>query len=238
MAETMKELGIDRLGHESASASSVSFVAHPPERRHRRPIAPALAGGCCCCCCCCLHTLGSIIGAAVAPTMGDRSGPRSYSPTSYFWEEEDERGAPALSAKDRAAITSGRPTSRPLPSLNEDFHDSDFVLNRHSAASLFWWSTLVVLMGGMFLCLIIYHEETRTDTFFSIVLVGGIIALLVFPGVQLAAAIVTFLILTFSSREDKGYQLRQLGKIVLGVAAGAVLGILAMVGIGFAMSLR
>ena len=37
---------------------------HPPERR-RRSVTLA-AHGCCCCCCCCLHSLGSLIGSAVA----------------------------------------------------------------------------------------------------------------------------------------------------------------------------
>lgn len=37
---------------------------HPPERRRRGVI--LAAHGCCCCCCCCLHSLGSLIGSAVA----------------------------------------------------------------------------------------------------------------------------------------------------------------------------
>lgn len=38
---------------------------HPPERRHRG-VTLAASGCCCCCCCCCLHSLGSLIGSAVA----------------------------------------------------------------------------------------------------------------------------------------------------------------------------
>ncbi|HEX7896831.1 MAG TPA: hypothetical protein VF950_03675 [Planctomycetota bacterium] len=39
---------------------------HPPERR-RKSVTLA-AHGCCCCCCCCLHSVGGLIGSAVAGT--------------------------------------------------------------------------------------------------------------------------------------------------------------------------
>jgi streptolysin S family bacteriocin protoxin len=38
----------------------------PPERR-RKSVTLA-AHGCCCCCCCCLHSVGGLIGSAVAGT--------------------------------------------------------------------------------------------------------------------------------------------------------------------------
>jgi hypothetical protein len=37
----------------------------PPERSSTMPVAAA-AGGCCSSCCCCFHTVGSLIGAALA----------------------------------------------------------------------------------------------------------------------------------------------------------------------------
>ena len=43
---------------------------HPPERRANRGVVVACTGSCCCCCCCCLHTLGGIVGAAVASPSG------------------------------------------------------------------------------------------------------------------------------------------------------------------------
>ena len=43
---------------------------HPPERRENRGVIVACTGSCCCCCCCCLHTLGGIVGAAVASPSG------------------------------------------------------------------------------------------------------------------------------------------------------------------------
>lgn len=40
----------------------------------------AAAGGACCCCCCCLHTVGGLIGAAVArPQVNISSGPEDES---------------------------------------------------------------------------------------------------------------------------------------------------------------
>lgn len=36
-----------------------------PERTASMPVAAA-AGGCCSCCCCCFHTLGGLVGAAMA----------------------------------------------------------------------------------------------------------------------------------------------------------------------------
>src|SRR5262245_37793029 len=57
--------------------SPIRFEAHPPERK-RRPQSVVVACGCCCCCCCCLHTLGGVIGAAVAPAFGRRAYPSKY----------------------------------------------------------------------------------------------------------------------------------------------------------------
>ena len=66
-----------------AEIARITVVAHPPERGGRRPTPPAQAGGCCCtCCCCCLHSLGALIGAAVAPAWRTHRPP----PTQ---EEED-----------------------------------------------------------------------------------------------------------------------------------------------------
>ncbi len=46
---------------------TVQIEHHPPERR-RRSVVTMHQGCCCCCCCCCLHSVGGLIGAAVAPT--------------------------------------------------------------------------------------------------------------------------------------------------------------------------
>lgn len=49
-------------------SDKVQLERHPPERR-RRPVMTLNAGCTCCCCCCCLHTVGSLLGAAIAPAL-------------------------------------------------------------------------------------------------------------------------------------------------------------------------
>jgi hypothetical protein len=99
-----------------------------------------------------------------------------------------------------------------------------------SAVSLFWWTLLVLVTGGMVFGML-------TDGGAGIA-VAGIIVLLVFPGLQLGAAVLTAVFLAVSRRPDRGYQLRQLGKIVKGVLVGTALGILVMVIIGLLLSIR
>src|SRR6266540_1367403 len=41
----------------------IAIRSHPPERRRRQG---NVAACCCCSCCCCLHSLGGLIGSAVA----------------------------------------------------------------------------------------------------------------------------------------------------------------------------
>lgn len=65
----------------------ITVTAHPPERGRVRSLVPAQAGASCCCCCCCLHSVGALVGAAVAPVMRDRQRPRTQ-------EEEDYADAP------------------------------------------------------------------------------------------------------------------------------------------------
>ena len=61
----------------------ITFTAHPPERGRARSLAPAQAGASCCCCCCCLHSLGALVGAAVAPGFRSRKGPRTQEEQDY-----------------------------------------------------------------------------------------------------------------------------------------------------------
>jgi hypothetical protein len=87
-----------------------------------------------------------------------------------------------------------------------------------SAVSLFWGTVLVLGAVGGFL--------------FGVaegLVVGAIILLLVLPGVQLGAALVTALLLAVGARPDKLYQFQQLARIVLGTVAGTSLGLLLMV---------
>jgi hypothetical protein len=90
-----------------------------------------------------------------------------------------------------------------------------------SAVSLFWWTLLILVICGIMLGFI---KEGPNGLVF-----GLIIIVMVLPGLQLGAAIVAALIMAVSNRPDKSYQLRQIGKIVLGVMVGAGAGILALV---------
>src|SRR5262249_33950685 len=96
-----------------AACTPVVVVAHPGERRRGCSTVPAQAGHCCCCCCCCcLHSLGGLIGAAVAPNLG-APGPRSYMRLTYYWDEEDyDAGPRTLSGRERESITA-EPLSAP-----------------------------------------------------------------------------------------------------------------------------
>jgi hypothetical protein len=67
-----------------STADTPTIESHPPERRRRTEI--HMCHGSCCCCCCCLHTLGGIIGSAVAPGYGKNN---RMPITSYYDEQPD-----------------------------------------------------------------------------------------------------------------------------------------------------
>jgi hypothetical protein len=69
-------------------------------------------------------------------------------------------------------------------------------------------------------------------------IVGLVILALVFPAVQLVAALITLFWLALSSRPDKSFQLLQIGKLTLGLVIGTVAGIVGMIGIGVILSGR
>jgi hypothetical protein len=167
----------------------VIITKNAPERRRRA--VTTLCGCTCCTCCCCLHTLGSLIGAAVAPTI-TRGAPM---PITYYYDEETGDALPEISK----------------PGL--------------SAVSLFWWISCFLIFCSFLYTILL--EKGRVDS----MMVTGVILLLVFPLLQLASAVVTLIVFGFWPRPDRGYQLKQLGKITAGVLLGSILGIGAMVGI-------
>ena len=168
----------------------IQFESHPPERRRRTE---TLMCGCCCCCCCCLHTIGGLIGSAVAPAFGRKN----RMPIHYYYDEEFDVALPSV-AKTGA-----------------------------SAVKVYWIISLVcAILGAMMGC----------AGGGSGIVIGLIILALVFPAVQLGSAIIVLIWLALSSRDDKRYQLKQIGKITLGLFLGAVAGILTMVVIGVMMS--
>jgi hypothetical protein len=210
----------------AADAPAVRIVAHPPERGPRRPGPPLQAGACCCCCCCCcLHSIGGIIGAAVAPLMGGRTHPGPYLPPPHY--RDDHEGLRPWSPPPREAVTAEEPLAPAPPRVplgpaggppRVALPGSD-----PSAVSLFWWVLLALVLLG---CLLgSFHGAPQGP------LIAGVIILLVLPGLQLGAGVVTLLILAVSPRQDKAYQLWQLGKIFLGVIVGAGAGLLIMLGL-------
>jgi hypothetical protein len=58
-----------RSKEKNNSRGSVQFEKHEPERRSGTGSNLFCNGGCCCCCCC-LHSLGGLIGAAMASAKG------------------------------------------------------------------------------------------------------------------------------------------------------------------------
>src|SRR5262245_18772148 len=75
----MKVVG-DRLRRTGRPRGlDVVYEAHPPERRRRRGQVAACG---CCCCCCCLHTVGGLIGPAVA---GRSKSIEEHSATVTYW---------------------------------------------------------------------------------------------------------------------------------------------------------
>jgi len=79
-------------------SSLVVIQKHAPERRKKA--VTTLHCGCTCCCCCCLHTLGSIVGAAVAPAIG--SGARL--PLTYYYDEEIGQNVPLIHKPGLSAV--------------------------------------------------------------------------------------------------------------------------------------
>jgi hypothetical protein len=59
-----------QLNGKNSSNESVQFEKHQPERR-RGIGGRVFCGGGCCCCSCCLHTLGGLIGVAIAVGNSD-----------------------------------------------------------------------------------------------------------------------------------------------------------------------
>lgn len=228
----------DTLPHRLPEISEVTLIIHPPDKRRGHLSVPAQAGPCCCtCCCCCLHSLGGIIGAAVAPNMGSAArppGPKAnWDLLAHYWEEEIEEPGPLGPAREgittaREGITAGVPVTpaepRPL--------QQRIVLPRRglSAVSLFWWISLI-LGFGVFLWFSVSGSGGGP-------LLGAFILVIFLPAVQLGAALLTALILAVSASPHKSYQFQQLGKIGCGVVVGTVVGILAMVVLGFALSAR
>jgi hypothetical protein len=161
----------------------------------------------------------------VAPYLGDDPQPNSYPSLTHDGDKEDHQaGALTPSVPDRDAFTAEAPPARvPLAESVRSFVDERRIALPSfgpSAVSLFWGILLILILGGALLSI----SKGGGDG----LIIGVIILLLVLPGLQLGAALVTALILAVSARPDKRYQFLRLGKIVLGVLVGTLLGGLVM----------
>jgi MFS family permease len=212
-------------------AIAISVVAYRPERWRPHLGIPAQAGGgCSCCCCCCLHTIGGLIGAAVAPALGDRYQSDSLS---LLTEDGDEgqfdAPAPPTSVTNSEAVTSTPPAplttqAPPEGSSTESVRASALIVRRHSAVRLFWW-TLTVLAVFSFVCCLL---TGTTD------IVAGLFLILIgLPAIQLAAIVVTAVILTVWRRPDKEDQFELLGKLTFGWFVGTLFGAIGTVAVLF-----
>jgi hypothetical protein len=204
---------------------TATIECHPPERRRRTEI--RMCHGSCCCCCCCLHTVGGIVGAAVAPKRGGPSTAWSHLSLIEYWDEEYEPGPTNGAKVDPEAITEKTPASPGRPIIRAGAVP-DIAKSGVSAVKVFWLLSLTATILGALIGI------TQGANGF---VVGLVILALVFPAIQLGCAIITAVWIAFSSRPDQSFQKAQVGRITLGLVLGTIGGILVMVGIGVLMSL-
>ncbi|HZZ80941.1 MAG TPA: hypothetical protein VFE62_20735 [Gemmataceae bacterium] len=80
-------------------STPIVLQKHEPERR--RKAVTTLHCGCTCCCCCCLHTIGSIVGAAVAPAIGSGE----PLPLTYYYDDEIGADVPLIRKPSFSSVT-------------------------------------------------------------------------------------------------------------------------------------
>lgn len=110
----------------------IAIEKHEPERR--RPAVTTAYCGCTCCCCCCLHSIGSVIGAAIMPILG------SGSATSAHWAK-------------RAMMPSDDDDGFSVPDLR--------LPPRASAVTLFWWLTCALVVLGLMIPVFAYQRQAE-----------------------------------------------------------------------------
>jgi hypothetical protein len=166
--------------------------------------------GCCCCCCCCLHTVGSIIGAAIAPAFGKNKGP-SEPRYRHLVEEYD------FSDYNPTGITNQPSEAPETPNVRKP--------TGTSGVAIYWYAMLALLV-----IVLIYGVVSSINGASDGV--GGVILGLALglPGLQLLASLIACLILVASVREDRNFQIIQVGKITLGCVLGTGVGLLIMFG--------
>jgi hypothetical protein len=107
--------------------------------------------------------------------------------------------------------------------------------SRLSAERLFWWIQLALVVAWLVLCPVAVQVIRQGADVAGLVLELSVVLLIFWPGIQLGEALLIGLILAVSARPDRSAQLWQLGKIVLGVVAGTLLGGLVMAALLFGL---
>jgi hypothetical protein len=192
----------------------VSVERHAPE--HGGVLAAAAApAGCCCCCCCCLHTIGGIAGAihGAFSHIDERSPfggpPRDFrrdpdSPVGPYWNRDRPDDIDA-----------------PFPFRRDQFEDEKPIL----PVPLLYW-LLVLFLGAATAGGVYLYDGARNP---GMLVLGGFIAAMVLPGLQLVASLLTTVVILIFY-PDKSYPLTRIGRITLWSFVGALMGILAMAG--------
>ena len=165
----------------------------------------------------------------MAPKLGTQSTAWSHLSLIEYWEEEYyEPGTTTGAQVGQEAITEKMPTSPRRPVLRAGAMP-DIARTGVSAVKVFWLLSLAASVLGA-----LYGFTLGRDGF----IIGLVLLLLVFPALQLVCAIIVGIGFACTSRPDKWFQLKQLGKLTLGLFLGTVAGIVAMVVIGVILSRR
>lgn len=93
---------------------------------------------------------------------------------------------------------------------------------RHSASGLYW--ALTAIMAGVLGAYFVAFENHKVDTFTVALMIA-----IFLPAIQLAASIVSAIVILRSRRVGKEERLRHLGKITLRAFLGALIGLLIMI---------
>jgi hypothetical protein len=158
---------------------------------------------CGCSCCCCCCCLHSLGGVLVA-AIAPAVGPKAPLPITYYYDEQTETKVKEV----------GKPG---FPSV-----------------LVFWWVFMVLCLLAVLAGTILFHGSSgaRESDWLLGIVISLVVLLLIMPGLQIAALVITFIAVACMPRRDKAYQFVQLGKIGLGIIVGSVAGVLAMMGIG------
>ena len=207
----------------------IQIHMHPPERRQRGGV--VLYGTCCCsCCCCCLHVVGSVLGAISAAATTNQARPRGTPPAEALEKFRPSSQAPAsdsVTERPNEAIappdfglTEAKPPAPTPPSALPPLPDlSDLTDWSLSAASLYWL-TVLALTSLACLWAAFYSRSPAEDI---MLLIFGLL-----PVVQLAASLLSALLVFLWPAEEWLPRWRTIGRMALWAFLGTIVGLMAM----------